>query len=68
MDEPTAALDQETEKRVISVLKRWSTEKTLIISTHKRALLELADRLLVLKEGQLVMDTPAHQVARPKAA
>ena len=68
MDEPTAALDQETEKRVISILKQWSTQKTLIISTHKRALLDMADRLLVLKEGQLVMDTPAHKVASHKAA
>ena len=61
MDEPTAALDQETEKRVISVLSDWSRGKTVVISTHKRALLNLVERLLVLKEGQLVMDTPARQ-------
>ncbi|MBY6194584.1 type I secretion system permease/ATPase [Marinobacter hydrocarbonoclasticus] len=67
LDEPTAALDQETEKRVISVLCEWARGRTLVISTHKRALLRLAERLLVIKEGLLVMDTPAHQAVSPQA-
>lgn len=67
LDEPTAALDQQTEKQVISVLRRWRKGRTLIISTHKRALLNLADRLLVMKEGQVVMDTPSNQAVTPQA-
>lgn len=63
LDEPTAALDQETEKKVISALMRWGQHRTLLVSTHKRALLSLVGRLLVLKDGQLVMDSPAQQAA-----
>jgi ATP-binding cassette subfamily C protein LapB len=68
LDEPTAALDQETEKRVNSVLGKWARGRTLVISTHKRALLNLAERLVVMKEGQLVMDSPAQQAIIPQAA
>lgn len=68
LDEPTAALDQEAEKLVISELKKWSRGRTLVISTHKRALLSLAERVLVMKEGQLVMDSPAQQAVTPEAA
>jgi ATP-binding cassette, subfamily C, bacterial LapB len=71
LDEPTASLDQETEKKVIAALGRWGQGRTLIISTHKRALLGLVSRALVIKNGRLVMDSPAQQttsVQKPTVA
>ena len=32
--------------------------RTLIIATHRAAVLSLVDRVLVLKDGQLTLDTP----------
>lgn len=56
LDEPTAAFDQESEARVIRYLLAWLEGRTLILSTHKRALLTLTERALVLRQGTLAMD------------
>jgi len=58
LDEPTAALDDHTEKEFIERLGQWLNGRTLIVATHRAAILALVDRVLVLKEGQLVMDSP----------
>lgn len=63
LDEPTAGFDQESEAHVIELLKRFSQGRTVIISTHKRALLSLGQRGLVLSEGKLVMDGPLKDIA-----
>jgi ATP-binding cassette subfamily C protein CydD len=54
LDEPTASLDKETEKRIIDDLDRWSKGRTLLIATHRPAALALADRILLLNQGELV--------------
>ncbi len=58
LDEPTASLDDHTEKDFIERLGAWPNGRTLIVATHRAAILSLVDRILVLKEGQLVMDSP----------
>ena len=62
LDEPTAAFDNENEARVIQYLKNWLEGRTLILSTHKRALLELTERAVVLKQGRVVMDGPLSSI------
>lgn len=64
LDEPTAALDQASENRIIEHLKTWLGQRTLIISTHKRNVLELAQRAIVLKQGQIIMDAPVQAVVQ----
>ncbi|MBF0215092.1 MAG: ATP-binding cassette domain-containing protein [Magnetococcales bacterium] len=57
MDEPTASMDTETEGRVVAILDRLAKSGvTLLISTHKSALLPILDRLLVFNHGRLQMD------------
>ncbi|MBF0614753.1 MAG: ATP-binding cassette domain-containing protein [Magnetococcales bacterium] len=57
MDEPTASMDTETEARVVAILDRLAKSGvTLLISTHKSAMLPILDRLLVIKNGRLLMD------------
>lgn len=77
MDEPTAAFDQSNEQRVIRYLKHWLEGRTLVVSTHKRALLTLVERAIVLRDGRIVMDGPRDNVVsgnrvkappRPRAA
>lgn len=67
LDEPTAAFDQESEAHVVNLLKRYSQGRTLIVATHKRALLSLGQRGLVLKEGKLVMDGPLTDIIAPQS-
>ncbi|OIX97095.1 type I secretion system permease/ATPase [Pantoea sp. Ae16] len=65
LDEPTAALDDHTEKEFIERLGAWLNGRTLIVATHRAAILSLVDRILVLKEGQLVMDSPKEKALPP---
>ncbi|RWR01585.1 ATP-binding protein [[Pantoea] beijingensis] len=58
LDEPTASLDEHTEQDFLQRLSLWLAGRTLIVATHRAAVLELVDRVLVFKEGNLVMDTP----------
>ena len=57
LDEPTSSMDTATEKAVIERLKTWAGQRTLLMVTHRNTLLELADRVLVIDQGQVVADT-----------
>ncbi|EMH4160816.1 type I secretion system permease/ATPase [Pluralibacter gergoviae] len=58
LDEPTASLDEHTEKEFLARLESWLAGRTLIVATHRSAVMSIIDRVLVLKEGNLVMDMP----------
>ncbi|MDY4338184.1 type I secretion system permease/ATPase [Xanthomonas sp. LF07-6] len=62
LDEPTAAFDQHSEQLVIAYLQRWLGTRTLVLSTHKRSMLELTRRAVVLRQGRVVVDGPVEQV------
>ena len=62
LDEPTASLDDVSEQQLIEQLKGWLGQKTLVIATHRRAVLELVDRIIVLHDGKIVMDGPKEQI------
>ncbi|WP_110657759.1 type I secretion system permease/ATPase [Salinicola halimionae] len=64
LDEPTAAFDQANEKRAVEFLKRWMEGRTLIVSTHKKPLLELTEHAIVLREGRLAMQGNLDQVVK----
>ena len=68
LDEPTASLDDHTEKEFIERLGQWLNGRTLVVATHRAAILALVDRVLVLKEGQLVMDSPKESALPPARA
>lgn len=60
LDEPTAALDPKSRRRVISQLR--SFEHTKIITSHDIDMVfELCERIMVLKDGELVWDGPASE-------
>ena len=56
LDEPTSAFDHVTEAKVIAHMKTWLQGRTTIISTHKRELLALTERAVVLKDGKVARD------------
>jgi putative ABC transport system ATP-binding protein len=55
-DEPTGNLDEETGRQVFELLDRLTRQagKNLIMVTHSNEAAALADRVLHLREGQLV--------------
>ena len=54
-DEPTAALDSERAREVMELLGRLARERgaAVVLSTHDDRLLDLADRVLQLRDGRL---------------
>ncbi|MBR9870890.1 MAG: thiol reductant ABC exporter subunit CydD [Gammaproteobacteria bacterium] len=54
LDEPTAGLDATSEIHVLEALHKLSEAgKTVILSTHHQALMTLADRLLIVHDGEV---------------
>jgi ATP-binding cassette subfamily C protein LapB len=64
LDEPTASMDTVMEKHVIDSLDKWSKNRTVIIVTHRRAPLDMVERILVVANGKIVMDGPRDQVLK----
>jgi ATP-binding cassette, subfamily C, bacterial LapB len=59
LDEPTASMDPTAEMQLLGWLNGFITnEQTLVMVTHKPALLQLTSRILVMDQGNLVMDGP----------
>ena len=67
LDEPTASIDDVSEKQLIDHMKVWLAHRTLIVATHRRAVLELVDRIIVINEGRVVMDGPKEQILNNSA-
>jgi len=56
LDEPTAALDNETRETVIKIIKDMSINSTLIIITHDMNNLELINRKVTIENGKIISD------------
>jgi ABC-type multidrug transport system fused ATPase/permease subunit len=57
LDEPTSELDVEAEEAVLRALRVLMDGRTVLMVSHRPALLDLADRIVVVREGRL-MDDP----------
>jgi subfamily B ATP-binding cassette protein MsbA len=60
LDEPTAALDSDTEKSLFDRLPELIRKKTLFIVTHRLSTIGECDRVLLLDENRVV-DNGTHQ-------
>jgi len=55
VDEPTGNLDAKTSLKITQILQKLKEdEKTIIVSTHDRQIVQLADQKLYLENGKLV--------------
>jgi ATP-binding cassette subfamily C protein LapB len=62
LDEPTGAMDAQSEAQFKERLRGFARDKTLVLVTHRSSLLDLATRVIVLDEGRVVADGPREQV------
>ena len=58
-DEPTAALDRESGMNIVKLLKKLGEVRrtTTVMVTHDNRILEMADRIVTLEDGQIVKDS-----------
>jgi len=54
LDEATSALDSATEKLVQSAINKMQKDRTTIIIAHRLSTIKNADRIIVLKEGEII--------------
>jgi len=56
LDEPTSAIDVYTKSLIIKAIKKLSKKCTLILITHDKELLQLVDRVIIIKDGKIISD------------
>jgi subfamily B ATP-binding cassette protein MsbA len=56
LDEPTAALDAESEHLVIEALERLVAGRTVIAIAHRLSTLRNAEKIIVVKDGEVAED------------
>ena len=54
-DEPTAALDKQSGRDVVNIMQRLAKEQgcTILLVTHDNRILDIADRIIYMEDGQL---------------
>ena len=60
LDEPTAALDAETEARLIRNLAQWGRGRCVFLITHRLSTIRMADQIVFLRDGRIV-EKGAHE-------
>ena len=64
MDEPTNAMDQVTESRLLNNLAKDLKKTTSLIVTQKMTLLKIVDRVIVMNEGKIFIDAPKEEALK----
>lgn len=63
LDEPTATMDEEQEQKCLQFLSQAAhAHKTMVIVTHKPAILPLVNRIIVVSGNKIVLDGPRDAV------
>lgn len=71
-DEPSSSMDAQTEAALIQRLSKEFAHRSLVLITHRPALLALVSRVILLDRGKIVANGPRDailaKIAQPKAA
>jgi ATP-binding cassette subfamily C protein LapB len=63
-DEPTSAMDAQTETALIQRLRDELKGRTLVLITHRPPLLALVSRILLIERGRVALDGPRDEVLK----
>lgn len=64
MDEPSASMDDGSEAMLRQNLGKFLDDRTLILVTHKHAMLSMVDRIILVDNGTIVADGPKEAVIK----
>ena len=67
LDEPTAALDADTELRVMDNLRQWGESRCVFLITHRLSTIRQAHNVLYLREGRVAAFGPHDQLVQDNA-
>jgi macrolide transport system ATP-binding/permease protein len=59
-DEPTGNLDSQTAREIMGTIRALNLERgvTVVLVTHERELAELTDRIITIRDGEVISDRP----------
>ena len=63
-DEPTSAMDMNSEQYFIRNFKEIYQDTTLIVVSHRMPLVNLVDRIIVMDDGKIVDDGPREEIIK----
>ncbi|HEX8480281.1 MAG TPA: type I secretion system permease/ATPase [Allosphingosinicella sp.] len=63
-DEPTSAMDAQTETALIHRLREELRDRTLVLITHRPPLLALVSRIMLIEKGKVALDGPRDEVLK----
>ncbi len=66
-DEPTSAMDIQSENALIARLETELKGRTVVLVTHRRSMLKLVDRIIILDKGKVVAAGPRDDVLKSLA-
>jgi len=64
MDEPSNAMDQVTESRLLNNLEKNLQGTTTLVVTQKMTLLKIVQRVIVINEGKIFIDAPKDEALK----
>lgn len=62
LDEPTASIDPGSERRLYEHMREIAKGKTIVLITHKSAVLGLVDKLVLMDRGRIVAMGPRDEI------
>jgi len=66
-DEPTSAMDSQSENALVSRLDAELKDRTVLLVTHRQPMLKLVDRIIILNAGKIAAQGPRDDVLRSLA-
>jgi ATP-binding cassette subfamily C protein LapB len=66
-DEPTSAMDNQSENALVARLESELADRTFLLVTHRQPMLKLVDRIIILNAGKIAAQGPRDDVLRSMA-
>jgi ABC-type multidrug transport system fused ATPase/permease subunit len=67
LDEPTSAVDAESEVTILDALRNLAAGRTVLVISHRPSTVELAQRVAVLEDGIVAEEGPLEDLQRSGA-
>ena len=64
LDEPTSSMDSSTEASILERLSDYLADRTMVVVTHRNTLLNLVTRVLVMDQGNIILDKPPSELKK----